>query len=87
MKLQLKSRFIYGENRLVPNCEKSEALFELLKPGKTYLVPTDLIKLKKMGYETEVTGSGNLGLANELKKRDIGAAFNVVSGKVDKITY
>jgi hypothetical protein len=84
MEMKLKSQFIYGENRLYPNCEKSTALFELLKPAKSNLVPTDLINLKKMGYEVEVTG-GTRGLAAELKKRDISASFNLVGGQIETI--
>lgn len=69
MKIRLKTRWVYGENRFTPACEKSEALFQLLT-NRQYIKPSELTLLGKMGYELELVGDTH-ELSKELEKHDM----------------
>lgn len=63
------ARHIYGKVHIKPDCEKSEALMELLKCGgsRSTLEPKELSNISRMGFQIDIKGDIK-ELKNELNR-------------------
>jgi len=56
--IKFVARHIYGKVYLKPNCDKSEALIEILSSNcpRSTLDPKELTNISRMGFKVSVTG-------------------------------
>lgn len=85
LKMKLKVQSIYGVSRLYPKCEKSEGLFELIRP-KMHLEMLDLPSIKKMGFIVELEGDSHPFVA-QAKATNTPVEFEIQNGKIANLIY
>ncbi len=69
MKIKLSTRNVYGDNVLQAACDRSEALFQLIK-NRSHLKAIELPLLAKMGFEIEIVGELR-ALSSEMTEHEV----------------
>jgi hypothetical protein len=64
MEIQITQKTVYGKDVLYPACQTAQLFCELMHK-KTFCI-SDLLKIKKLGYEVTIQGYINTDFADQL---------------------